>query len=104
MLLYDQLWLYYNLFQPVMHMVEKEVAEGKLRRKHDQAMPPYQRLLSSGILSAYQKARLASLYTGTNHRQLRNAIYDAIENLRVCSEISSTIDRKEAAFSGNIFI
>ena len=100
--LYDQLWLYYNLFQPVMHMVEKEVTEGKLRRKHDQAMPPYQRLLSSGILSAYQKARLASLYTGTNHRQLRNAIYDTIENLRVCSEISSTIDGKEAAFSGNI--
>jgi len=48
--LYDQLWLYYNLFQPVMHMRSKEVTNGKLQRKHDKAQTPYQRLLACNIL------------------------------------------------------
>jgi hypothetical protein len=100
--LYDQLWLYYNLFQPVMHMVGKEVIEGKLRRKHDQARTPYQRLLSSDTLSSQQKTRLAELYIRTNPRQLRKAIYDAIEHLKACSEILKINNRKEAALLGNI--
>lgn len=31
--LYDQMWVYYNLFQPVLHLVGKEVVNGKLRRQ-----------------------------------------------------------------------
>lgn len=57
--LYDQLWIYYTLFQPVLHLVGKEVVEGKLHRKHDQAQTPYQRLMASGILCPEQKERLA---------------------------------------------
>ncbi|MBI4233151.1 MAG: integrase, partial [Chloroflexi bacterium] len=73
--LYDQMWVYYSLFQPVLHLVSKEVANGKLRRQWDQAQTPYQRLLTSGILPSEQQARLAALYDGTNPRQLREAIY-----------------------------
>ena len=79
--LYDQLWVYYNLFQPVLHLVGKEVVDGKLRRKWDQAQTPYQRLLASRILSPEQEARLAALYAATNPRQLRKAIYQAVEQL-----------------------
>ena len=79
--LYDQLWVYYNLFQPVMHLVSKEVVDGKLRRKWDRAQTPYQRLLSSGILSSEEETRLASLYVGTNLRQLHKDIYKAVEQL-----------------------
>lgn len=100
--LYDQLWLYYNLFQPVMHMVSKETVNGKLNRKWDKAKTPYQRLLSSGILSSKQKARLAGLYSSTNPRQLRRAIYDTIDHLRACHKMIYLTDRKEAALSGNI--
>ena len=57
--LYDKLWLYNNLFQPVMHMVDKQIVDGKLHRKHDMAKTPYQRLLSSGILSKEKTAWLA---------------------------------------------
>lgn len=32
---YDQLWVYYNLFQPVLHLVGKKVVDGKPRRKWD---------------------------------------------------------------------
>ena len=95
--LYDQLWVYYNLFQPVLHLVDKVVVDGKLRRKWDQAQTPYQRLLASGILSPEQEARLAALYTATNPRQLRKAIYRAVERLWELPKPANTTNRKEAA-------
>jgi len=95
--LYDQLWVYYNLFQPVLHLVGKDVVDGKLRRKWDQAQTPYQRLLSSSILSPEQEARLAALYAGTNPRQLRKAIYQAVERLWQRPMSANTTDRKEVA-------
>jgi hypothetical protein len=95
--LYDQLWLYYNLFQPVLHMVTKEIVRGKLIRKWDRAQTPYQRLVSSGILSSEEEARLSALYAGTNPRQLHKDIYKAVEQL--WTNISG---RKEMAIPGNI--
>jgi hypothetical protein len=95
--LYDQLWVYYNLFQPVLHMVGKEVMDGKLRRKWDLPKTPYQRLLDSGILSAEQKSRLATLYTETNPRELRRAIYQAVEQLWEHTQSTNTTERKETA-------
>lgn len=95
--LYDQLWVYYNLFQPVMHMVGKKVVDGKLRRKWDKAQSPYQRLISSRILSSEQEERLAALYARTNPLQLHKDIYKTVEQLWTC-----TSGRKEAALSGNI--
>lgn len=95
--LYDQLWVYYNLFQPVLHLVGKEAAGGKLHRRWDRAQTPYQRLLASGILSPEQAARLAALYAGTNPRQLRRAIYQAVERLWLRPECTNATNRKEAA-------
>ena len=95
--IYDLLWVYNNLFQPVLHLVGKEVVDGKLHRKWDQAQTPYQRLLASGVLSPKQEVRLASLYTGTNPRQLRKAIYQAMEQLWEHPESFNTTNRKEAA-------
>jgi hypothetical protein len=95
--LYDLLWVYNNLFQPVLHLVGKEVVDGKLHRKWDQAQTPYQRLLASGVLSPKQEVRLASLYTGTNPRQLRKTIYQAMEQLWEHPESLNTTNRKEAA-------
>jgi hypothetical protein len=94
--LYDQLWLYYNLFQPVMHMVSKEAVNGRLRRKHDTARTPYQRLLASGILTPEQNKRLAELQANTNPRQLRRDIYQAVEQLWVHPHYNAN-ERKEAA-------
>ena len=95
--LYDQLWLYYNLFQPVMHMIGKEVTNGKLRRKHDKARTPYQRLLSTHILSSEGETRLAVLYSQTNPRQLRREIYKAVERLWDSHRSFNKSDRKEVA-------
>jgi len=94
--LYDQLWVYYNLFQPVLHLVGKEVINGKLRRTWDQAQTPYQRLLASGVLSPEQETRLARLYAETNPRQLRETIYQAVERLWQHPNLAQTPNRKEA--------
>jgi len=100
--LYDKLWLYYNLFHPVMHLVGKQVINRKLRRKHDLAKTPYHRLLTSGSLSPENKTRLAQLYAQTNPRSLRAEIYEGLEKLWKNQNPPELNNRKEAAFSGNI--
>jgi hypothetical protein len=72
--LYERMWLYYNLFQPVMHLSEKLVEGDKVRRKWDEAQTPYQRLLATGVLSPEQQERLQALYEQTNPLQLRKEI------------------------------
>jgi len=96
-MLYDQLWLYYNLFQPVMHMLGKEVTDGKLSRTYDKAKTPYQRLLSANIISPEQTSRLAALYSQTNPRQLRREIYQAVERLWDRPQPLTIENRKEPA-------
>jgi len=77
--LYEQMWLYYNLFQPVLHLCEKTMVGDKVRRKWDAAKTPYERLLASGVPSQEQQAHLQQLYAQTNPLQLREAIYQQLE-------------------------
>jgi hypothetical protein len=48
--LYDKLWVYYNLFQPVMRLAEKIAIPGaddqptRIKRRYDQARTPFDRL------------------------------------------------------------
>ena len=80
--LYDRMWLYYNLFQPVMHLVAKEVVgENRIKRTWDEARTPYERVLESGVLPSEQQARLTGLYARTNPRRLRGEIHRIIEGL-----------------------
>src|SRR5438309_6936904 len=76
--LYERMWLYYNLFQPVMHLREKIVEGDKVRRKWDEAQTPYQRLLVTGVLSQEQQERLHALYEQTNPLRLREEIYTGL--------------------------
>ena len=79
--LYERMWLYYNLFQPVMHLQEKTVVGDKVRRKWDEAQTPYQRLLATGVLSPEQQERLQALYEQTNPLRLREEIYTGLAAL-----------------------
>ncbi len=72
--LYDKLWLYDTLFQPVLHLTQKQGLASGIVRKWDTAQTPYQRLLASGMLSAEQQARLQALYEQTNPLRLREEI------------------------------
>ena len=77
--LYEDMWLYYNLFQPVLHLVEKTSQGDKVRRKWDAAQTPYERLLACGVLTSEQQARLQQFYEQTNPVRLRQAIYRQLE-------------------------
>jgi hypothetical protein len=79
--LYAQMGVYYNLFQPVLHLVGKEVIAGKLKRTWDEARTPSQRLVVTDALTPTAAAGLAALHTATNPRQLRQQIYDALARL-----------------------
>ncbi len=79
--LYEQMWVYYNLFQPVMHLKTKTTAGDKVRRTWDQAQTPYERLMGMGVLSQEQALRLQGLYEHTNPLQLRQEIYAGLTQL-----------------------
>ncbi len=96
--LYTQMWVYYNLFQPVMHLVSKEVIDGKLRREWDEAKTPYQRLKQTGVLSEEQRHRLDGLYQKTNPRVLRGRIYKRIPELWQLD--AGSVDDQEAVAIG----
>ena len=76
--IYDQMWLYYNLFQPVLRLTEKAVIDGHLRRRWAPAQTPFARVCANGVLSAAQRQTLDAQYAATNPRGLRRAIYAAI--------------------------
>ena len=79
--LYDQMWIYYNLFQPVLHMVGKPVVDGRLKRRWDTARTPYDRVLASEVLEPDQQARLVAMHSQTNPRRLRREIYQELERM-----------------------
>lgn len=82
--LYDKMWVYYNLFQPVMRLAEKIVipAEGqsaKVRRRYDQARTPFDRLCETTAITQKRREQLEALRDQINPRQLRQDIYDLID-------------------------
>jgi hypothetical protein len=84
--LYDRMWVYYNFFQPVMHLIDKKVIpqDGKparVKRCHDDARTPFDRLCKTNAILPEHRQQLEALRDATNPRRLRQEIYDAIEQL-----------------------
>lgn len=79
--LYDQMWVYYNLFQPVLHLVEKTHDGTRVRRRWDDAQTPLARLLATDALDQATRDRLERRYAETNPRALRRAIQDGLHAL-----------------------
>jgi hypothetical protein len=84
--LYDDMWLYYNFFQPVMRLTEKTLqtsADGTTRykRRFDLAQTPLARLVATDLLDAAQQHQLDALRRQTNPRRLRQALYDQLQCL-----------------------
>jgi hypothetical protein len=84
--LYHQMWIYYNLFQPVMHQIEKtlltlEDGSTRIQRRHDRARTPFERLCETNAISPQRRAEIEALRDRTNPRQLRHEIYEALPRL-----------------------
>jgi len=71
----EKMWLYYNFFQPVMHLQEKVYQGDKVLRHWDQAHTPFHRLVATATLGNEQRAGLQTLYEHTNPLALREEIY-----------------------------
>lgn len=79
--LYDDMWTDYNLFQPVLHLVEKTVRDQRLKRTWDTATTPYQRLRATDTLTDDWKATLDARQQQTNPRQLRHQLQEQLHHL-----------------------
>ena len=84
--LYQDMWLYYNLFQPVMRQCERKVISTdsgifRIRRRQDSAKTPMDRLLQTQSLDADAERHLLELFENTNPKALRETIYKKIDRL-----------------------
>ena len=82
--LYDKMWVYYNFFQPVMRLAEKimipvEGQPARVKRRYDQARPPFHRLCATTAITQERREQLEALRDRTNPRRLRQEIYDFID-------------------------
>jgi hypothetical protein len=120
--LYDLVWRYHNLFQPVMRVVDKTVISlpgerTRIQRRYDDACPPLDRLVAAQALAPEQLARLTTLREQTNPRQLLAEIDAQLEYIfslpcaqpdesqNVYDTLSYLADpRQEEPSSGNIII
>ena len=80
------MWLYYNFFQPVMHLTEKTIIplEGRsaqVKRRYDPAQTPFDRLCATNALSDTRRQPLQLLRDQTNPRRLRQEIDDLLDHL-----------------------
>ena len=84
--IYGKMGTYYNLFQPVMRLVKKEVVSTsnqarRVRRHYDTAKTPFQRLCATGAISQQKRQQLEQLRDQTNPRQLHREINDLTDRL-----------------------
>jgi hypothetical protein len=84
--LYDQMWLYYNFFQPVLRLKEKTVftdpdGRKRVRRVFDRAETPFERLCATGVLPPAECSRWRAYRDSINPRQLRRTICQQLDAL-----------------------
>jgi hypothetical protein len=99
--LYDQMWLYYHFFQPVLHVSEKiqVAAEGQrphLKRRYDTAQTPFERLCAAQAITAEQQKALEQLRQQTNPRRLRQQIHALIDTIAALPLADIPVDVREA--------
>lgn len=85
--LYDKAWWHYNFFQPVLRLEEKVLVHNdqeqlvRIKRRYDDARTPFERLCETGVILPEHRDLLARLRDQINPRQLRQEIYDLIDQV-----------------------
>lgn len=98
--LYDYMWLYYNLFQPVMHLSEKRVTQqpgqrARVRRYYDTPRTPFDRLCATAVLTPTTRLELERLRADTSPVWLRERIYEQRDQLRHLPCTQGTYDVRQ---------
>jgi len=85
--LYEQMGDFYNSIQPVMRQIDKlwipasDARAGYLKRCHDDARPPVERLCEAPCLDLQQQRTLWEQHAAINPLQLRDKIYRHLQHL-----------------------
>jgi len=79
--LYGYLRQYKNFFQPTMKLQSKIRAGGRIQRRYETALTPYQRLLESGQLRSQAEKQLRQQYQSLNVAALRRKIDELRDRL-----------------------
>lgn len=84
--LYEWMWLYYNFFQPVMHIADKVIVQvagerTRVKRCYDSAKTPFDRLCATRVLAPERQRELERMRADTNPVWLRERIYDSLERM-----------------------
>jgi len=86
--IYEEMRIYYNLFQPVLRQIERSAVSGpdgitRTRRKQDRAKTPLQRLVeATPPISRQMREQLFALRDQTNPLQLKRSIHCRLQALR----------------------
>lgn len=73
-LIYSDLRLYINFFQPVLKLISKQRIDGKVVLTYDRAITPFRRVLALDSIPVQIKARLTDQYFRLNPVTLRSSI------------------------------
>lgn len=73
-LYYNELRLYKNFFSPVIKLILKERAGGKIHRVYEKAKTPFQRLMNSSEVAKDKKQELMKIYLSLNPAELKRQI------------------------------
>jgi hypothetical protein len=83
---YTLLRLYVNFFQPVLKLVSKSRHGAKVHKVYDTAQTPYQRLLSSEVLTEEKRKELGAIYVALNPVTLLGQISETVGHLWTLAE------------------
>ena len=72
--LYSYLRLYTNFFLPTMKLKSKERVGSRVKKKYDQALTPYQRVLQAKLVSKAKKDQLRTKYATLNPAALKRKL------------------------------
>ena len=92
--LYQDMRLYYNLFQPVLRQTERTAVSGpdgiiRIRRKQDRARTPLQRLIeATPPISRQSREELLAQRDSINPLQLKRSIHERLDALRKLANAS----------------
>jgi len=90
----EHLWV--NFFQPVSVLQSKSRHGAKMHKVYDAAQTPYQRLVTSGVLSENQRNELEKCYRATNPIRLKSEIEATLKLLWKHAVYPSHHPNKEA--------